>query len=161
MFHSRTVQVWVGLFVAIGIAAIFFLTMKVSNINAFRELEGYTITARFDNVGGLKVRSPVKMAGVVVGRVADIGFDNDTYEALVYMKIDRSFDMIPVDTTASIFTAGLLGEQYIGFEAGGKERYLEEGSELRLTQGAMVLENLIGTFLFDKADEADKDSGDK
>lgn len=161
MFHSRTVQVWVGLFVAIGIVAIFFLTMKVSNINAFREVEGYTVIARFDNVGGLKVRSPVKMAGVVVGRVAEIGFDNESYEALVHMKIDRRFNVIPVDTTASIFTAGLLGEQYIGFEAGGKETYLEEGSELRITQGAMVLENLIGTFLFNKADESDSASGGK
>ncbi len=159
MMHTRTVQVWVGLFVALGIVALFMLSMKVSNINAFRAVEGYAVTAKFENIGGLKVRSPVKMAGVVVGRVDDISFDSDTYEAVVHMKIEEQFNHMPVDTTASIFTAGLLGEQYIGLEAGGEEDYLKEGSKIRLTQSAMVLENLIGTFLFDKADKADKGAG--
>jgi len=153
MMHTRTVQVWVGLFVALGMVALFMLSMKVSNINAFRAVEGYTVIAKFENIGGLKVRSPVKMAGVVVGRVDDISFDSETYEAVVQVKIEDHFDRMPLDTTASIFTAGLLGEQYIGLEAGGEEEYLKEGSTIRLTQSAMVLENLIGTFLFNQADK--------
>ncbi len=156
MMHSRTIQLWVGIFVALGMASLFMLSMKVSNINAFRAVEGFTVTAKFENIGGLKVRSPVKMAGVVVGRVDDIGFDNDSYEAVVSMKIEDKYQHMPLDTTASIFTAGLLGEQYIGLEPGGEEQYLKEGSEIKLTQSAMVLENLIGTFLFDKADKAEK-----
>lgn len=156
MMHSRTVQLWVGIFVGLGFISLFMLSMKVSNINAFRDIEGYAVTAKFENIGGLKIKSPVKMAGVVVGRVSDIAFDNQTYEAIVSLKIESRFNTIPMDTTASIFTAGLLGEQYIGLEPGGEEKSLQEGSEIRLTQSAMVLENLIGTFLFNKADEASK-----
>ena len=156
MMHSRTIQLWVGIFVALGFLAIFMLSMKVSNINAFRDIEGFSVTAKFENIGGLKGKSPVKMAGGVVGRVADISFDNQTYEAVVTLKIDKRFNTIPTDTSASIFTAGLLGEQYIGLEAGGEEQSLKEGSEIRLTQSAMVLENLIGMMLFDKASEESK-----
>ena len=153
MEHSRTVQIWVGLFVALGLASLFMLAMKVSNISALTDQNGYVIKANFENIGGLKVRSPITMAGVVVGRVSDIGFDRNTYEAVVSMTIDPKYDNIPEDTTASIFTAGLLGEQYIGLEAGGSEDYLKEGDSFKLTQSAVVLEKLIGQFLVSKADE--------
>ena len=153
MDHSRVVQIWVGLFVAIGLASLFVLAMKVSNISALTEQEGYELKANFENIGGLKVRSPVTMAGVVVGRVASITFDREVYEAVVSMTIDTYYNNIPEDTTASIFTAGLLGEQYIGLEAGGAEDYLKEGESFKLTQSAIVLEKLIGQFLVNSADE--------
>src|SRR5210317_515244 len=110
MDQSRVVQIWVGFFVAIGLASLFMLAMKVSNISALTEQEGYELKANFENIGGLKVRSPVTMAGVVVGRVSSIAFDRETYEAVVSMTIDTYYNNIPEDTTASIFTAGLLGE---------------------------------------------------
>lgn len=153
MDQSRVVQIWVGFFVAIGLASLFMLAMKVSNISALTEQEGYELKANFENIGGLKVRSPVTMAGVVVGRVSSIAFDRETYEAVVSMTIDTYYNNIPEDTTASIFTAGLLGEQYIGLEAGGAEDYLTEGENFKLTQSAVVLEKLIGQFLVSKADE--------
>ena len=153
MQHSRTVQIWVGFFVAVGLASLFMLAMKVSNISVLTETDGYIIKANFENVGGLKVRSPVTMAGVVVGRVSSIDFDRDTYEAVVSMTINPKYDNIPEDTTASIFTSGLLGEQYIGLEAGGAEDYMQEGDSFELTQSAVVLEKLIGQFLVSKADE--------
>ena len=153
MQHSRTIQIWVGFFVAVGLASLFMLAMKVSNISALTERDGYVLKANFENVGGLKVRSPVTMAGVVVGRVSSIGFDRDTYEAIVSMNIDPNYDNIPEDTSASIFTSGLLGEQYVGLEAGGAEDYLKEGDAFQLTQSAVVLEKLIGQFLVSKADE--------
>jgi len=153
MEQSRSVQVWVGLFVALGFASLFVLAMKVSNISALTDQNGYEIKAHFENIGGLKVRSPVTMAGVVVGRVSSIGFDRNIYEAVVTMAIDPVYDNIPEDTTASIFTAGLLGEQYIGLEAGGSEDYLSAGDKFKFTQSAVVLEKLIGQFLVSKADE--------
>lgn len=153
MMHSRTVQIWVGLFVVAGMAALLMLSMKVSNISAFTETEGYKVTASFENIGGLKVRSPVTMAGVVVGRVANIGFDRESYEAVVTLNIQNQYDNIPEDTSASIFTAGLLGEQYIGLDAGGAETVLKAGSELELTQSAIVLEQIIGQFLVSQADK--------
>lgn len=153
MQHSRTVQIWVGFFVAVGLASLFMLAMKVSNISALTDTDGYIIKANFENVGGLKVRSPVTMAGVVVGRVSSIDFDRDTYEAVVSMTINPKYDNIPEDTTASIFTSGLLGEQYVGLEAGGAEDYMQEGDSFELTQSAVVLEKLIGQFLVSKADE--------
>ena len=153
MQHSRTVQIWVGFFVAVGLAALFMLAMKVSNISALTSQDGYVLKANFANIGGLKTRSPVTMAGVVVGRVSSIGFDRDTYEAVVSMTIDPKYNNIPDDTSASIFTAGLLGEQYIGLEAGGSEDYMQEGDFFELTQSAVVLEKLIGQFLVSKADE--------
>ncbi len=153
MHQSRTVQIWVGFFVALGLASLFILAMKVSNISALTEQEGYVLKANFENIGGLKVRSPVTMAGVVIGRVSSIDFNRETYEAVVSMTIDHYYDNIPEDTTASIFTAGLLGEQYIGLEAGGAENYLKEGEVFKLTQSAVVLEKLIGQFLVSKADE--------
>jgi phospholipid/cholesterol/gamma-HCH transport system substrate-binding protein len=127
--------------------------MKVSNISALTEQDGYVIKANFENIGGLKIRSPVTMAGVVIGRVSAIGFDRNTYEAVVSMTIDPNYDNIPEDTSASIFTSGLLGEQYIGLEAGGSPDYMKEGDSFQLTQSAVVLEKLIGQFLVSKADE--------
>lgn len=151
--YSKTVQVWVGIFVMAGMASLLMLSMKVSNISAFTETKGYEVTANFENIGGLKVRSPVSMAGVVVGRVAKIGFDRESYEAVVTIKIQDKYDNIPEDASASIFTAGLLGEQYIGLEAGGAEEFLEQGSEIQLTQSAIVLEQIIGQFLVSQADK--------
>ncbi|MDH5324518.1 MAG: outer membrane lipid asymmetry maintenance protein MlaD [Gammaproteobacteria bacterium] len=153
MEQSKTVQVWVGVFVAIGIASLFMLAMKVSNISALAETEGYELKLKFENIGGLKVRSPVTMAGVVVGRVAGIGFDRESYEAVVTVRVEQKYDNIPDDTSASIYTAGLLGEQYIGLEPGGSETYLKPGDTFKLTQSAVVLEKLIGQFLVNKADE--------
>ena len=153
MMQSRSVQVWVGLFVVMGMAALLMLAMKVSNIRAFSGDEGYEISAHFENIGGLKVRSPVTMAGVVVGRVARIDFDKELYEAVVTLRIDPRYDNLPEDTSASIFTAGLLGEQYIGLEAGGAENYLRDGDSLQLTQSAVVLEQLIGQFLVSQGDD--------
>jgi len=153
MENSRTVQIWVGLFVALGMAALFVLAMKVSNISAFQSEGGYVLKANFENIGGLKVKSPITMAGVVIGRVSEISFDRNTYEAVVSMNIEHQYDNIPEDTTASIFTAGLLGEQYIGLEAGGSETYLKQGDSFKLTQSAVVLEKLIGQFLVSKADK--------
>ncbi len=151
--QSKTMEVGVGIFVAIGIAALFMLAMKVSNIAELATTGGYTLKARFENVGGLKVRSPVKMAGVRIGRVAAITFDDKTYEAVVVMDILPEFSRLPKDTSASIFTAGLLGEQYVGLDAGGEDRFLGPDDEITLTQSALVLEQVIGQFLFSKASE--------
>ena len=153
MNATRAVEVGVGVFVAAGLGALFVLAMKVSNISSFNQAGGYQIQARFENVGGLKVRSPVTAGGVRVGRVASISYDSDRYEAVVRMAIDPAFDRLPRDTSASIFTAGLLGEQYIGLEPGGEERFLQEGDQIKITQSALVLEQVIGQFLFSKAAE--------
>ena len=144
-----------GAFMAAGFVALFFLAMQVSNLSAMSGEDGYSVTARFDNIGGLKVRSSVAMAGVRVGRVTDISFDNTTYEAIVTMSIDYNRKTIPDDTFAKIYTAGLLGEQYIGLDPGGSEKYLDEGGKITLTQSALVLEEIIGQFLFSKAEEGD------
>jgi len=156
MHNSKTVEIIVGLFVALGIAALFMLAMKVSNLSTFSGDNGYVINARFENIGGLKVRSPVTVAGVRVGRISDINFDNSTYEAVVSMSIDGSYNTLPTDTSASIFTAGLLGEQYVALEPGGAEKYLQQGGEVRLTQSAIVLEQVIGQFLYSQAEGGDK-----
>ncbi len=155
MMHSRTVEIWVGLFIAGGMAALFMLAMQVSNLTVVSNDEGYAVTARFENISGLKVRSPVTMAGVRVGRVTDIGFDPQTFEAVVTMRISSDYNQLPADTSASIFTAGLLGEQYVGLDAGGDMEFLEDGSEIILTQSALILEQLIGQFLFSKASEGE------
>ncbi len=153
MLQSRTVEIGVGAFVALGLAALLMLAMKVSNLADDSRGRGYTVTARFDNVGGLKVRSPVTMSGVRIGRVTGISFDSDLYVAVVEMSIAPQYDRIPADTSASIFTAGLLGEQYIGLDAGGGEAFLADGDEIDLTQSALVLEQVIGQFLYSKAAE--------
>ena len=153
MNTTRTVEIGVGLFVAAGLAALFVLAMKVSNLSAFNSAGGYEIVARFENIGGLKVRAPVTAGGVRVGRVAAIGYDSERYEAVVNLAIDPTFDRLPRDTSASIFTAGLLGEQFVSLEPGGDERFLQQGDEIRITQSALVLERVVGQFLFNKAAE--------
>ena len=147
-----TIDLWVGVFVAIGLGALLFLALKVGNLASFSTADTYQIEARFSNIGGLKVRAPVKSAGVVVGRVADIGFDNEAFEAVALFTIDARY-RFPRDTSAKILTSGLLGEQYIGLEAGADERMLADGERLKLTQSAVVLENLIGQFFTSKAAE--------
>jgi phospholipid/cholesterol/gamma-HCH transport system substrate-binding protein len=148
---SKGLEIGVGLFVALGLAALLMLAMKVSNLSESSGDDGYELTARFDNIGGLKVRSPVTMAGVRVGRVSEIGFDGRTYEAVVTLTINSKYDRLPADTSASIFTAGLLGEQYIGLEAGGAQNFLQNKDEIKLTQSAVVLEQIIGQFLYNRA----------
>lgn len=148
----KLLDIWVGFFVVIGFAALLFLALRVGNLSSANFAETYQLTARFDNIGGLKVRGPVKSAGVVVGRVADIRFDSESYEALVTLTIDSRYQF-PKDTFASILTAGLLGEQYVGLDAGGDEKMLKAGDVFAKTQSAVVLEKLIGQFMFNKASE--------
>jgi phospholipid/cholesterol/gamma-HCH transport system substrate-binding protein len=150
--NRSTIDLWVGIFVVLGVAALLFLALKVGNLATFSGSETYNVQARFVNIGGLKNRAPIKSAGVVVGRVADIRFDNESYEALVSMNLDQHYQF-PRDTTAKILTSGILGEQYIGLEAGGDGVMLKNGDRVRLTQSAVVLENLISQFLFNKAAE--------
>jgi len=146
------IDLWVGVFVSLGIAALLFLALKVGNLATFSTNQTYQVEAKFANIGGLKVRGPVKSAGVVVGRVNGIRFDNESYEAIVSMTVDLSYQF-PRDTTAKILTSGILGEQYVGLEAGGDGVMLKQGDRIRLTQSAVVLENLISQFLFNKAAE--------
>ena len=150
---SRTIEIAVGLFVAAGLAALFMLAMKVSNLANYTGDDGYVIWARFDNIGGLKVRSPVSASGVRVGQVVDIAYDSEGYEARVSMSIDPEYDKFPTDTAASVLTSGLLGEQFIGLLPGAEEEYLKDGSEIELTQSALVLEQIVGQFLYSKAEE--------
>ena len=148
--NRTVVDLWVGFFVAIGIAAVFFLAVKVGNLSSAHLSETYTLQAKFDNIGGLKVRGPVKSAGVVVGRIVDIRFDSSSYEAVVTMNVDGRYQF-PKDTIAAIYTAGLLGEQFVGLEVGGDEKMLQSGDTVTKTQSAVVLEKLISQFLFSKA----------
>jgi phospholipid/cholesterol/gamma-HCH transport system substrate-binding protein len=159
MMSRRTIDLWVGVFVMVGFGALLFLALKVANLSSFSAAEAYRVKARFDNIGGLKVRAPVKGAGVVIGRVSDIGFDSQTFEAVVTLSVDKHFQF-PRDTSAKILTSGILGEQYIGLAAGGDTVNLKDGDTLKLTQSAVVLENLIGQFLFNKAAEG-KDAAGK
>jgi len=154
---SKTVEIMVGMFVAAGIAALFMLAMKVSNLASFTEQKGYDLTALFENIGGLKVRSPVTMAGVRVGRVSAIEYDMASFQARVRFTVDARYNKLPKDTTASIYTAGLLGEQYLGLEPGADEKFLKAGDEIKLTQSAVVIEQLIGQMLFGKATEKKAD----
>lgn len=150
--EKTTMDLWVGLFVALGLAALLGLAMKVGNLTTSNIGETYAVTANFENIGGLKPRAPVKSAGVVVGRVSDIQFDPATFEAVVNLNIDKRYNF-PKDTFANIYTAGLLGEQYIGLEAGGDEKNLANGDKITQTQDAVVLEKLISQFLYSKASE--------
>ena len=148
-------DLWVGIFVAAGVAALVVLALKVGNASTtFNVGETYRVSGAFDNIGGLKEQAPVKSAGVVVGRVDRISFDNSRYRAQVVMKIDRRYQF-PTDTSASILTSGLLGEQYVGLEAGGDSENVKDGGSFKLTQSAVVLEKLIGQFLYSKAAEGD------
>jgi phospholipid/cholesterol/gamma-HCH transport system substrate-binding protein len=150
--NRAAIDLWVGFFVALGLVALLFLALKVGNLSSSDVGETYAIQARFDNIGGLKVRAPVKSAGVVVGRVGEIRFDAENYMALVSMQIDKRYKF-PRDTFATINTSGLLGEQYVGFEVGADSGMLNAGDVLKKTQSAMVLEKLISQFMFNKASE--------
>lgn len=186
MMNSRTVEIWVGIFITAGFAALFMLAMKVSNLSAYTDDNGYEITANFEDASGLKVRSPVTMAGVTLGRVTEIKFDNDSFKAIVKMQIDSHFDKLPGGTSANIYTAGLLGEKYVGLLPGSaadpceeeklraelearepnikgmdcSKQYLRQGSTIQLTQGSLVLEKLIAQFV-SKFMEGDGNKADK
>jgi len=147
-------DLWVGLFVCAGIGALLVLALKVGNMSGFSVADTYQLYANFDNIGGLKPRAPVKSAGVVVGRVAEITFNNDRFTARVALRIEKNYKF-PKDTTASILTSGLLGEQYIGLEGGGDDKMLAQDETIKLTQSAVVLEKLISQFLYSKAAEGD------
>ena len=146
--NNRTIEIGVGLFVALGFAALFMLVMQVSNLGTITTGDTYTLRAGFENIGGLKVRSPVTVSGVRVGRVAAINYDSDAFEAIVTLRIGADYNRFPEDTSASIFTAGLLGEQYIALEPGGSMENLADGDRLQLTQSALVMEQIIGQFLY-------------
>jgi len=145
-------DLWVGLFVCAGIGALLVLALKVGNMSGFSVADTYMVYAEFDNVGGLKPRAPVKSAGVVVGRVSEVSFDNESFRARVTLHVDKRYKF-PKDSSASILTSGLLGEQYIGMDGGGDEQMLKEGDRLLITQSAVVLEKIIGQFLYGKAAE--------
>ncbi|MDD5297241.1 MAG: outer membrane lipid asymmetry maintenance protein MlaD [Rhodocyclaceae bacterium] len=156
--NRTTLDLWVGFFVAIGLLALVFLALKVGNLASASMADTYTLKAKFDNIGGLKVRAPVKSAGVVVGRVVSIGFDSGSYEAVVMLNVDKRFEF-PRDTFAKILTSGLLGEQYVGLAVGGDPAFLKAGDTIKKTQSAVVMEDLIGQFLFNKAQETPAGGG--
>ncbi|HKE40096.1 MAG TPA: outer membrane lipid asymmetry maintenance protein MlaD [Casimicrobiaceae bacterium] len=151
--NRSAIDLWVGIFVAIGLGAIVFLALKVGNLVTIGNEPGYRLEARFDNIGGLKLRAPVKAAGVVVGRVESIKLDAKSYEAVVTVRVDRGYEFTK-DTIASINTSGLLGEVYISLDAGGDTAMLRDGERIAKTQSAVVMEKLISQFLFDKASDA-------
>ena len=150
--NRTTMDLWVGIFVALGIAATVFISLQVANLASSTSGVTYQVTADFSNIGGLKVRAPVKSAGVVVGRVTGIRLDTQTYMAIVTIDIEQRYNF-STDTSASILTSGLLGEQYIGLDSGAEMDMLQDGDRLMLTSSAMVLESLIGEFMLDKASE--------
>lgn len=152
MQTSRSVEIWVGIFVALGMAALLGLAMRVSGLTEFQEGPSYELTATFSHIGGLKVRAPVTVAGVRIGRVAAIELDPDTLRARVTLSIQERYDRLPEDTSAQILTSGLLGEQYIGLQPGAPDFFLEPGDEILYTQSAMVLEQLISRFLFSQTE---------
>lgn len=155
MTRRKIIEIWVGVFVLLAMISLIMIALKVSNFQGLQEKPTYQINALFSNIGGLKVRSPVKISGVVVGRVSDISVDKMTYQARVKMEIYKDYDELPLDTSASILTSGLLGDQYIGLEPGADDVYLREGDQLDLVQPALVLEELIGQFLTKFADSGD------
>jgi phospholipid/cholesterol/gamma-HCH transport system substrate-binding protein len=157
---KKGIETLVGLFVLLGLVALTFVALKAANLASFGQSNGYTLQARFDNIGGLKPRAPVRSAGVTVGRVVSIQLDSKTFQGLVTMEIDRDL-RFPKDSSAKILTAGLLGDQYVGLEAGGDDKNLAPGDTVKQTQSAVVLENLISQFLFNKAAEAGSEGGTK
>jgi len=158
---KKGIETGVGLFVLLGLAALLFVALKAANLTSFGQADTYTVTARFDNIGGLKARAPVRAAGVVIGRITGIQLDAKTFQGVVTMEIERGYQF-PKDSSAKILTAGLLGDQYVGIEAGGEMDNLAPGATIKQTQSAVVLENLIGQFLFNKAaDAGGADSGSK
>jgi phospholipid/cholesterol/gamma-HCH transport system substrate-binding protein len=155
--HRKIIDVWVGLFVLLGAAAVLFLALQAGNMSSLSFAETYAVTGKFDNIGGLKPQAPVKSAGVVVGRVGDISFDDKTYQARVRLDLDPNYKF-PKDSSLKILTAGLLGEQYIGIEPGGDTKNLVDGDRINRTQSATVLEDLINQFIYSKAAEGKDDS---
>ena len=151
--NKKSIEILVGLFVLLGAAGLLFLALKAANLASFSSGDGYVLQARFDNIGGLKARAPVRSAGVTVGRVTSIALDAKTYQGVVTMEIDRKLQF-PRDTSAKILTAGLLGDQYVGLEPGADEKLLAAGDVIKQTQSAVVLENLIGQFINSRAAEA-------
>jgi phospholipid/cholesterol/gamma-HCH transport system substrate-binding protein len=145
--QSRALEILVGFFVCLGVAAVFLLTFRVASLNTVGGGNSYQVTADFDSIGSLAPGASVKLAGVKIGRVKSIGIDSKSFQAVVTLEIDGSQSNIPVDSTAKILTAGLLGEQYVGIEPGGDDQSLKNGSQIKFTQSALVLENLIGQFL--------------
>ena len=150
---KKSIETLVGLFVLLGVAGLVFLALKAANLGSFSGGDTYTLLARFDNIGGLKVRAPVRSAGVKVGRVASIGLDPKTYQGIVRIEVERDVQF-PSDSSARILTSGLLGDQYVGIEAGAEEKSFAAGDTIKQTQSAVVLESLIGQFLFNKAADA-------
>ena len=159
MRATRTIEMSTGLFVLLGFAALFFLVTQITNRELSADGSGYEVEARFENVGSLKVGAAVSMAGVTVGRVKSIKFDQSVYKAVVKMRINSSYDKIPTDSDASIMTSGLLGGQYIGISAGGADEYLKQGSRIELVQDALVLENLINQLAASFSKRGDDSSG--
>lgn len=157
--QSRTVELWVGLFVALGLAALAFLSVRASNLAEYRDGEAYTVVARFDNIGSLRVRAPVTVAGVRIGRVEAIDFDAEQFKAVVKLAITARYDNLPLDTVAAVRTAGLIGEQFIGLDPGGAPDALQDGDEIEITQSALVIEQLIGQFLYGQAAKSEQDGG--
>jgi phospholipid/cholesterol/gamma-HCH transport system substrate-binding protein len=151
--NTKFTEISVGLFICIAIAALFFMALQVSNFQSLQSKPHYTITATFENVSGLNAKALVSMAGVPIGRVSNIQFNAENYNAIVSMRIGQQYANLPSDTSASILTAGLLGEKYIGLTAGGTEEYLIEGSAIELTQSSIVLEELIMQFLFNSSNK--------
>ena len=150
---KKGIETGVGLFVLLGSAALLFVALKAANLTSFGQADSYTVSARFDNIGGLKPRAPVRAAGVVVGRISGISLDPSTFQGVVTMEIERGYQF-PKDSSAKILTAGLLGDQYVGLDAGGEIDNLAPGATIQRTQSAVVLESLIGQFLFNKAADA-------
>ena len=155
--HRKTIDVWVGLFVLLGVASLLFLALQAGNMSTISFSKTYAVTGKFDNIGGLKPQAPVKSAGVVVGRVGEISFDDKTYQALVRLDLEPSYKF-PKDSSLKILTAGLLGEQYIGIEPGGDTQNLVDGDRINRTQSAAVLEDLINQFIYSKAAEGKEGS---
>jgi phospholipid/cholesterol/gamma-HCH transport system substrate-binding protein len=155
--QKKSMDFWVGLFVLLGVAALLFLALKAGNMSTLSFDKTYTIVTRFDNIGGLKPKAAVKSAGVVVGRVSDIQFDDKIFQAIVILQMESRYKF-PKDTSAKILTSGLLGEQYIGLVAGGDINNLVSGDRIKMTQSAVVLENIISQFLFSKAAEGNSDN---
>jgi phospholipid/cholesterol/gamma-HCH transport system substrate-binding protein len=158
--QRKSLDFWVGLFVLLGAGAIFFLALKAGNMSSMSFGSTYDVSTKFDNIGGLKPRAPVKSAGVVIGRVGEIKFDDKSFQAVVILNIDSRY-RFPKDSSAKILTSGLLGEQYIGLEPGGDTNNLAAGDKIKMTQSAIVLENLISQFLFSKAAEGETKDAEK
>ena len=154
--ERSVIDLWVGIFVASGIAALLFLALKAGNVDSIITSEGYLVSAEFDNIGGLKAKAPVKSAGVIVGRVDNVSFSNQSLRAVVQLKLDKQFEF-PKDSSVSILTSGLLGDQFVGIDPGCALENLQEGDRVRITQSAIVLEKVIGQFLYGKMSEKNAD----